>query len=414
MTLVPAAIPLAAVTTWLSGGTPNRANASYWGGTIPWISAATLKRTRIHDSDQRLTEAGVRAGSKLAPTGATLVLVRGMALHREARIGMAIRPVSFNQDVKALVPKPGLLPEYLMYALQARSSQVLDLVSSAGSGTGVLNTQLLQRLAIWVPDEKTQSNIVAAIDSADRHIEALERVIAKKQAIKQGMMQQLLTGKTRLPGCTDLWREVTLGDHVNYVTTVALSRAQLDADSPTRYLHYGDIHTRAKVTLDAATEPMPRVSSGLLRTAGLLQVGDLVFADASEDPDGVGKSVEITAVPAEGVVPGLHTIAARFDKEVFADGFKAYLQFIPAFRRALLRLAAGTKVLATTRSFISGIALMLPGVDEQQAIAQVLSDADAEIDALRIRLAKARDVKQGMMQELLTGRTRLLVEEGAA
>ncbi|MFF7317898.1 restriction endonuclease subunit S [Streptomyces albogriseolus] len=189
---------LGAITTWLSGGTPDRNNPTYWGGTIPWISAATLKRSRLHDSDQHLTEAGVRAGSKLAPAGATLVLVRGMALHRETRIGMATRQVSFNQDVKALIPKPGVLPEYLMYALQARSTQILDLVSSAGSGTGVLDTQLLQRLPIWVPDETTQRELIAAIEAVDRNVEALDRLLAKMQATKQGMTQQLMTGRSRI------------------------------------------------------------------------------------------------------------------------------------------------------------------------------------------------------------------------
>jgi type I restriction enzyme S subunit len=124
----------------------------------------------------------------------------------------------------------------------------------------------------------------------------------------------------------------------------------------------------------------------------------------------VGKAVEISAVPSEGVVPGLHTIAARFDKTVLADGFKAYLQFIPDFRKSLFRLAAGTKVLATTRSSISSVTLRLPPVDEQQAIAEVLIDADREIASLQACAKKARDVKQGMLQELLSGRTRLPAE----
>lgn len=122
-----------------------------------------------------------------------------MALHRETRIGMATRPVSFNQDVKALIPKPGVLPEYLVYALQARSAHVLDLVSSAGSGTGVLDTQLLQRLPVWVPNETNQRGIVTVINAVDRNVEALDRLLFKMQAIRQGFMQQLLTGRTRLP-----------------------------------------------------------------------------------------------------------------------------------------------------------------------------------------------------------------------
>jgi type I restriction enzyme S subunit len=408
-----ATVPLGSVTTWSSGGTPNRANSSYWRGSIPWISAATLKRSRIEDSDQHLTEEGLRSGSRLAPRGATLVLVRGMALHRETRIGLATRPVSFNQDVKALVPNPGLLPEFLLYALQARSGDILELVSSAGSGTGVLNTQLLKRLPVWVPDEETQRGVVAAVDAADRQVQTLERVISKKQAIEQGLLQHLLTGRSRLPGFDDVWADVRLGDHVTYLRTVALSRAQLDSSSPLRYLHYGDIHTRPNVTMDAAREKMPRAASLLAGRAERLRIGDLVFADASEDPDGVGKSVEIVGVPVEGVVPGLHTIAARFDKGVLADGFKAYLQCIPSFRDQLLRLAAGTKVLATTRSYISSVCLPLPGVAEQRAIAEVLQEADRELGVLASRLAKARAIKTGMMQELLTGRTRLPLETGS-
>ncbi len=235
-----------------------------------------------------------------------------------------------------------------------------------------------------------------------------------KRSIKQGMMQQLLTGKTRLPGFHQEWQDHQIGDHVTYVKTVSLSRAQLDSESPLRYLHYGDIHTTSNITLPAATTAMPRVSTELAKTAGRLKTGDLVFADASEDPAGVGKSVEITSVPESGIVPGLHTIAARLDKSILADGFKAYLQFIPAFRNSLVRLAAGTKVLATTRSYISSVTLSLPGINEQEAIAEILNDSDREIRALRKQLSKAKAMKRGMMQELLIGRTRLQPAEASA
>lgn len=276
-----------------------------------------------------------------------------------------------------------------------------------------LNPGLLERVPVWLPERPEQDRIVSALEGASDFIDALQLFVAKKRDVKQGMMQELLAGRTRLPGFAGDWCEITLGDHVTYVRTVALSRDQLDQESPLRYLHYGDIHTRSSVLLDAATESMPRAASHLASRAGRLAIGDLVFADASEDADGVGKSVEVSDVPPEGVVPGLHTIAARFDKSVLADGFKGYIQFIPAFRAALHRLAAGTKVLATTRSYISSITLTLPGVNEQHAIAEVLQDADAEIAALERRLELACAVKVGMMQELLTGRTRLPLTEEA-
>ena len=122
----------------------------------------------------------------------------------------------------------------------------------------------------------------------------------------------------------------------------------------------------------------------------------------------VSKSVEMRGVAGAETVPGLHTIAARFDKSVLADGFKSYLQFYPTFSGQLRRLAAGTKVYATNRAHIASIEMRLPDVDEQTAIAAVLSDMDAELVALEPRRDKTRDLKQGMMQELLTGRTRLI------
>lgn len=276
-----------------------------------------------------------------------------------------------------------------------------------GSGQPLVTGTMVKHLNIPTITVDEQVHIAKALHDADDLIATLERLITKKHSIKQGVMQQLLTGRTRLPGFNDPWHGVQLGDHVSYVKTVALSRAQLDTTSALRYLHYGDIHTRKSVRLNAATEDMPRASHLLAGSAGVLRVGDLVFADASEDPAGVGKSVEIMSVPDGGVVPGLHTIAARFNKSVLADGFKAYLQFMPTFRESLLRLAAGTKVLATTRSYISSISISLPQADEQRAIAQVLLDADEEIERLQSRLAKANAIKQGMMQQLLTGRVKL-------
>ncbi|WP_197419301.1 hypothetical protein [Burkholderia sp. BDU5] len=95
-------------------------------------------------------------------------------------------------------------------------------------------------------------------------------------------------------------------------------------------------------------------------------------------------------------------------KRILADGFKAYLQFIPAFGAHLRSLAAGTKVLSTNRSHIASAEIALPSIAEQAAIAEVLSDMDAELATLEARRDKTRLLKQGMMQELLTGKTRLV------
>lgn len=349
-----------------------------------------LRRSQVKDGDILMTITGY--------VGRVILL---------ADVGSA----NINQHIARIRVKDGRFDAgYVYHYLSQRT--IREYYETIVTGQAYPQISLAQVRATAIPALALveQRSIASALDQADDLIATFERLIAKKQAIRQGMMQQLLTGRTRLPGFDGAWGDVKLGDHVTYIKTVALSRAQLDPSSPLRYLHYGDIHTRDDVRLDASREPMPRASAVLAGRAGRLQAGDLVFADASEDPDGVGKSVEITSVPSEGVVPGLHTIAARFSKTVLADGFKAYLQCVPAFREQLLRLAAGTKVLATTRSYISSVTLSLPGVEEQRAIAEVLSDSEAEIKALRERLKKARAVKTGMMQQLLTGRVRLTGE----
>ncbi len=277
-----------------------------------------------------------------------------------------------------------------------------------------ISKRSLRDVRIPLPPPPEQRAIAEALSDADGLLGALEALIAKKRAIKQAAMQQLLTGKTRLPGFSGEWETKRLGRFVTFLRHGVHSRAELTSAGAVRYLHYGDIHTSTDVRLDPAVTLMPRLAADRARNLDRLEDGDLVLVDASEDTKGVGKSVEITGVTGVEVVAGLHTIAARFDKAALADGFKAYLQFCPSFRTHLKRLAAGTKVYATNRAHIASVEMQLPGTDEQTAIATILSDMDAEITALERRRDKTRAIKQGMMQQLLTGRVRLVNQQSSA
>ena len=190
---------LGAVATLLSGGTPDRSNAAYWSGDIPWISATTLKRIEVTSSDQCVTDRAVRAGSKMAPLGSTLMLVRGSALHSEIRAALVTSNVCFNQDVKALVPSPCVESKFLTYSVHANASRLLRLVTSAGNTAGVLDTKILKSFEIWLPDREIQRKAVSVIDDITNEIDMLTRRLDKACSVKQGMMQRLLTGRSRLP-----------------------------------------------------------------------------------------------------------------------------------------------------------------------------------------------------------------------
>ena len=192
-------VQLGKLVSFLSGGTPDRANTGYWSGTIPWISATTLKRIEVTTSDQFVTARAVRAGSKMAPLNSTLLLVRGSALHSEIRASLVIASVCFNQDVKALVPSAKLEPKFLTYSIHANASRLLRLVTSAGNTAGVLDTKVLRDFDIWLPDRATQRQVISVFDDITTELEVLSSRLDKARAVKQGMMQQLLTGRTRLP-----------------------------------------------------------------------------------------------------------------------------------------------------------------------------------------------------------------------
>ncbi|WP_133120778.1 restriction endonuclease subunit S [Mycolicibacterium goodii] len=187
------------IVSMLSGGTPNRSNDEYWSGNIPWVSASTLKSLEVATSDQAVTPQAVRAGSKMAPLLSTLILVRGSALHSEIRASLVTASVCFNQDVKALVPKVGLEPKFLTYSIHANASRLLSLVTSAGNTAGVLDTKVLKNFEIWVPSRERQRAVVSTFDDVTSEIDLLIARLEKARAIKTGMMQQLLTGRTRLP-----------------------------------------------------------------------------------------------------------------------------------------------------------------------------------------------------------------------
>lgn len=182
----------------ISGGTPSWKNSGFWNGSIPWVSGSTLKKFEISYSDQLLMEKGVANGSKMAPLNATLLLVRGSALHTKIRAGLVVAPVCFNPDVKTLVPKNCVHPKYLTIYLLAKESELLKLVSSAGSSADVLDTQLVHGFKFLRPPYKEQNAIATILSDMDAEIQALEQRRSKTRQIKQGMMEELLTGKKRL------------------------------------------------------------------------------------------------------------------------------------------------------------------------------------------------------------------------
>ena len=159
---------------------PNRANAAYWTGSVPWISAATLKRTRVYDSDQRITDAAVACWEQNRPTRERhwFLCVAWHCDMKSVRVLQCVLSASIRTS-KPSIPRPGLLPEYLTYSIHAQRTRILELVSSAGSGTGVLDTNLLKRLPDMAARREEQQAIIEAMTMQRRQSDSLEKLIVK-------------------------------------------------------------------------------------------------------------------------------------------------------------------------------------------------------------------------------------------
>lgn len=316
-------------------------------------------------------------------------------------------PAYINQHVALVRFDPARTSgRFVSYFLASEKPQRLFRASTDIGAKAGMSLTTVRKIRTALPPLPEQRAIADALGDVDALLGGLDRLIGKKRDLKQAAMQQLLTGQTRLPGFEGEWEVKQLGDHVTFLRNGVNSRAELQPEGQLKYLHYGDVHASEEVF--ASPQSLPSLPVDKAATLDRLRDGDLIFADASEDIAGVSKSVEMTNVGSVQVVSGLHTIAARFDKQVLADGFKGFLQFCPPFATHLRRLAAGTKVYATNRAHIASVEMRLPTLPEQRAIATVLSDMDAELAALDARRDKTHALKQAMMQELLTGRTRLI------
>jgi len=162
---------LGAVTDWSSGGTPSKSNPSFWNGDIPWISASSMKISRLFNSELKITPSGLKNGSRLADKNSILLLVRGSELHKRIPIGIATRSLAFNQDVKALKAKAGLLPEYLLYWFLAAEPLLLSKVEHTGIGAGKLDTNVLKNLTFALPKEIEQQAVTSVLAALDDKIE---------------------------------------------------------------------------------------------------------------------------------------------------------------------------------------------------------------------------------------------------
>jgi type I restriction enzyme S subunit len=341
--------------------------------------------------------------TSLCKDGDILLCVRGSST---GKMNISNDLYCIGRGIASIRAKLEVDPSFISFQLNFVIQKILILTT--GSTFPNIDGKTIRNIEFPLPPIKEQKTIAEVLSDVDSLITNLDQLIAKERNIKQAVMQQLLTGKQRLPGFSRDWRRNHIGGIFQFLSTANNPRSDLSEHGYIGYIHYGDIHGGTSPFLDCSKKTMPYIDLQKVKNLPLLEEGDLIIADASEDYEGIGKSVEITNINNKKIVAGLHTMLLRGNRSIIVDGFKGYLQYIPSLRSAMVRLATGISVYGISKNNLKNVEINLPSIDEQTAIAKVLSDMDAEIFTLEQQRDKIRALKQGMMQELLTGRIRLI------
>lgn len=338
---------------FIGGGTPSKEIEDFWCGNIPWISSSDLTESsiwKINITRHITLEAVTKSATQICPSNSILVV---------SRVGVgkvAIAPVEVctSQDFTNLVCRKHDA-RFLAYYIQSKMKMMAE--KTQGTSIKGVTVEDIAQIEIKLPPREEQTSIAVALSDIDSLISSLQKLIEKKRAIKQGAMQELLTGKKRLPGFRGEWEKGLLGDICDIVN------GGTPATSISEFWH-GKILWCIPTDITSCTTKYIYNTESKITESGL-------------------KSSSATLLP----------------------------------KGALLlcsRATIGSTFLEISKKDLSELDIAVPTFPEQCAIAQVLSDMDDEIGQLEKKLAKCQQIKQGMIQELLTGRIRLVDEESHA
>ena len=259
-----------------------------------------------------------------------------------------------------------------------------------------------------LPSLEERREIAEILTLQDRIIELKEKLIAEKQRQKKYLMQQLLTGKARLPGFNEEWKKKRFCEAFTFGTTNTFSREYMCKDSAgVKNIHYGDILVKYREILILSEQEIPSLLSEVSsKITSFVDDGDVVIADTAEDLT-AGKVVEIQKTQDKKVAAGLHTMLCKPMKGCFASGWLGYYMNSEYYHKQLIPYISGVKVMSISKGNIVKTNILVPSIEEQTAIVEVLSTADHELDLLRQDIKQEKQKKKALMQLLLTGIVRV-------
>jgi len=381
-------IPLGKIAKVATGGTPVRDTPEYWGGSIPWVGTGEIDFNIIKSHTDYLTQKGLDASAaKLLPKGTLLMAMYGQGATR-GKVGILGFDAATNQACAAITPKEGLIEsEFLFHVLEASYMRIRRLSNIGGQDN--LNTTLIREIPIPVLSKAARETVVAAAREWTEGIQKTEALLDVLERRKQGLMQQLLTGRRRLKGFKGKWK-LLRADKLFTEISVRNQTAEEQLLS---------------VTQDRGVIPRDMLVGRVTMPSGTVDAFKLVerdnFVISLRSFQG---GLEYSAY--RGLVSPAYTVLQASD-EIHPAFFRHYFKstdFVKRLSVAVVGIRDGKQISYTD---FRSIKLPLPPMAEQKALTELLDLADQEIALCRERLNALQRQKRALMQKLLSGEWRL-------
>ena len=311
------------------------------------------------------------------------------------------KPAYMNQHIALIrFDKALVYARFVAYSLASERPQRLFVASMDIGAKAGMSLLTVRKIRLALPPFPEQRAIDEALSDVDGLLAALEALIAKKRDIKQAAMQQLLTGKNRLPGFSGAWGTKRLEDLGSFSKGRGIKREDV-SDTGLPCIRYGELYTRYK---DYILNPVSCIPPAVALEALPIRKGDLLFAGSGETAEEIGICAAYLGEEPAYAGGDVITLTPSGQNSIYLG----HLMNHPAVATQKARMGQGDAVVHISAGNLAQVKIELPPLTEQTAIANILSDMDAEIAVLERRRDKTRAIKQGMMQQLLTGRVRLV------
>jgi type I restriction enzyme S subunit len=377
-----------------SGGTPLREKKEYWDGDIPWVTTALLNNPIIDFAEEYITKEGFQnSAAKLLPKGTLLMAMYGQGQTR-GKVSRLMIEATTNQACASLSISD-CLTDYIYYQLDNNYESIRNL-SNDGSQKN-LSLDLIKGILILLPPLPEQQKIAEILSIWDRAIDAQTQLIASLQTRKRALMQQLLTGKKRLKGFSGKWEMVELGKIFIEIADYNDNKGHTVMTISSKY---GLVSQKEKFDKIIAGDSLNKYT--------LIRDGDFAYNKGNSKLYEMGCIFQLKHIPS-ALVPFVY-ICFRAKRDICSEFYKHWFVNHGLDRQLKRIITSGARsdgLLNVNSNDFFLLALPLPPLTEQTAIAEILSAADKEIAFAQEKLAKMKEQKKGLMQVLLTGKRRV-------